>query len=308
MEGYDLDHEYEVLRYEVNESVALAKSHGSSQWKALFTKTNLRRMIVATLPFTFQNFVGVSLIFGYTTYFFQLAKLKDPFLGKVIINLVLVGGIFSSFYWVDKAGRRTLVLYGGVIMGSICCIVGGLGFIEQTTASGTGLITLCAAWAFVYANSLAPIGEWLLGTTISGFATNTVVILGWTSLVEVSSPALRAKTTACAAIIQALSNLVFVSLTQVDSQSSLTRIQAYCVPMMLSNQYAGWGQKTGLFFAGITFVYLIPLILMFPETKGRTYNELDELFESGIPAWKFAKARTTHQNGIEQQKHQKEQN
>lgn len=67
---------------------------------------------------------------------------------------------------------------------------------------------------------------------------------------------------------------------------------------MLSNQYAGWGQKIGLFFAGITFLYLIPCILLFPETKGRTYHELDELFERRIPAWRFTTTRTAHQENI----------
>jgi hypothetical protein len=143
----------------VEKSTALARSHGGSDWKALFTKLNIKRMIVATLPFTFQNFVGVSLIFGFTTYFFQLADIADPFLGKVIIQLILLTGLIVSFYFVDKIGRRKLVIGGGFAMGSVCFIVGGLGFRKQTSASGIGLITLCAVWAFIYANSLAPIGQ-----------------------------------------------------------------------------------------------------------------------------------------------------
>lgn len=71
---------------------------------------------------------------------------------------------------------------------------------------------------------------------------------------------------------------------------------------MLSNQNAGWGQKTGLFFAGTTAVYLIPCFLLFPETKERTYGELDELFERGISAWKFASTKTAHSVEVEQQK------
>jgi hypothetical protein len=74
---------------------------------------------------------------------------------------------------------------------------------------------------------------------------------------------------------------------------------------MLSNQNAGWGQKTGLFFAGITALYLIPCVLLFPETKGRTYEELDELFESGIPAWKFAETKTAHNTEVEHQSAEK---
>ncbi|KAK5048260.1 hypothetical protein LTR84_005930 [Exophiala bonariae] len=262
VEGYDLDREYGVVRFEAEKSIALAKSHGNSDWSALFTKNNIKRIIVATLPFTFQNFVGVALIFGFTTYFFQLANLKDPFLGKIIIQLVLLTGLVVSFYFVDKVGRRKLVIWGGVVLGIICFIVGGLGFREQTSASGVGLIVLCAVWAFVYANSMAPIG--------------------WISLVEVSSPQLRAKTTACAAIIQACTGLIF----------------SYTVPIMLSNQGAGWGQKIGLFFGGITFVYLLPVIFFYPETKNRTYEELDELFERGIPAWKFETTKTRHQTAV----------
>lgn len=68
---------------------------------------------------------------------------------------------------------------------------------------------------------------------------------------------------------------------------------------MLSNQNAGWGQKIGLFFGGITLVYLIPCILMFPETKGRTYHELDELFERRVSAWNFASTKTSHQEDLE---------
>lgn len=67
---------------------------------------------------------------------------------------------------------------------------------------------------------------------------------------------------------------------------------------MLSDQGAGWGQKIGLFFGGISAVYLIPVVLMFPETKRRTYQELDELFKRRIPAWKSAMTETAHQRGI----------
>ena len=65
----------------------------------------------------------------------------------------------TAFYFVDKVGRRTLVIYGGFGMAVICFIVGGLGFMEPNSSSGPALIALCAVWAFIYANSLAPLGE-----------------------------------------------------------------------------------------------------------------------------------------------------
>ncbi|KAJ0415216.1 general substrate transporter [Aspergillus carlsbadensis] len=263
--GYDVDHEYKVLRFEVEQSVALAKTETENIWRVMFKKINLKRIVISQLPFTFQNFVGVPLFFNYTTYFFSLANVDDPFLANLIIQLVLLFGITISFYLVDKIGRRTLVVYGGGLLAIICFVMGGLGFLPESTSAGPALVAVSALWTFIYALSMAPIG--------------------WISLVEISSPHLRAKTTAMAAIIQSCTGILF----------------NYTVPLMLSNQEAGWGQKTGLFFGGIATLYLIPCILFYPETKGRTYQELDELFERRIPAWKFAATVTAYQAEVENQ-------
>lgn len=134
--------------------------------------------------------------------------MADPFIGGVIISVILIFGIIVSFYTVEKVGRRTSVLWAGVAMAVIDIAIGkqksilslcpqltpsgGLGFKAPDAATGAGLITLCAIWVFIYSLSLAPIG--------------------WTSLVEVSSPRLRAKTAAIATVIQSLSNILFVSV------------------------------------------------------------------------------------------------
>lgn len=158
VEGYDFDHEYACIKYEADESARVQRQHSDNEWRAFFTATNMKRTIISTLPFTMQNFVGAPLFFNYATYFFALARLDDPFLGNLIIQLVLVAGIIASFYLVDKAGRRTLVIYGGIVMSVLCFIVGGLGFLEPTSSTGAALVTLCSIWAFTYAVSLAPIG------------------------------------------------------------------------------------------------------------------------------------------------------
>lgn len=138
----------------------MAQQMGSEySWRAMLRPINMRRTIIAALPFSYQNFVGTPLIFGYTTYFFQLAKMEDPFLGNMIIQLILLVGIICSLYWVDRAGRRILCIGGGFLMGCITFIIGGLGWVEDSKASGAALISLCSIWVFIYANSLAPIGE-----------------------------------------------------------------------------------------------------------------------------------------------------
>jgi hypothetical protein len=70
---------------------------------------------------------------------------------------------------------------------------------------------------------------------------------------------------------------------------------------MLSNQGLGWGAKIGVFYGSFTVLFLVILFFVFPEAKDRTYLELDELFERGIPAWRFASTKTAHQSQLESQ-------
>lgn len=68
---------------------------------------------------------------------------------------------------------------------------------------------------------------------------------------------------------------------------TLQLIFGYTTPYML----AAWSLKTGFFYAGTAFVSLIIFYFTIPETKGRSYAELDDLFQRRIPARQFAKTK-----------------
>jgi hypothetical protein len=53
--------------------------------------------------------------------------------------------------------------------------------------------------------------------------------------------------------------------------------------------------KIGLFFGGLSFLYVIPVFFLYPETKGRSYADIDELFKRKISLRKFAETKTGHQ-------------
>lgn len=48
-----------------------------------------------------------------------------------------------------------------------------------------------------------------------------------------------------------------------------------------------WGAKTGFFYAGTCFLCFVWAFFRLPEPKGRTYAELDILFEKKVPARRF---------------------
>jgi SP family general alpha glucoside:H+ symporter-like MFS transporter len=61
-------------------------------------------------------------------------------------------------------------------------------------------------------------------------------------------------------------------------------------PYMLNPTAWDWRGKTGFFWAGTCFLCFCWAFVRLPEPKGRTYGELDVLFETGVSARKF---RTT---------------
>jgi SP family general alpha glucoside:H+ symporter-like MFS transporter len=90
---------------------------------------------------------------------------------------------------------------------------------------------------------------------------------------ELSSTRLKAKTIVLARAAYNASN-IFVNV--------MTNYQ-------LSSAAWNWGARTAFFWAGTCLLSCIWVYFRLPEPKGRTYAELDMLFEMRVPARKFAK-------------------
>ena len=66
---------------------------------------------------------------------------------------------------------------------------------------------------------------------------------------------------------------------------------------MLNPTAWNWGAKTGYFWAGLCLVLFIWTFFRLPEPKGRTYGELDILFENKVSARKFRTTDATQFHG-----------
>lgn len=67
-------------------------------------------------------------------------------------------------------------------------------------------------------------------------------------------------------------------------------ITLFITPRMLNSTAWGWGAKAGFVWAATSLVGITWSWWRLPEPNGRTYDDLDELFERKTPARKF---RTT---------------
>ena len=168
VDGFDLDHEFEVWVQEVELSRLVVKSQTNSPWAQFFKWKQLRRSMIPMLAYCGNQLVGAAYVLNYTSYFFQQAGLKNPFIGSVIVSLVTLIAIVISMGVIDSVGRRPLMIWGTIG----CCVfnflIGAMSFPKMDNAVGAGLVTVTACWVFCYGFSYQTICKWVCnGSTLT---------------------------------------------------------------------------------------------------------------------------------------------
>lgn len=216
-----------------------------------FKKENIRRTRVTCFTWLVQNITG-SAFMGYSTYFYINAGLSTSmsFTFSIIQYCLGLIGTLLSWFMSQKLGRFDIFFGGLVIQTVILLIVGGLGFSAAKGASwAVGSLLLC--FTFVYDASVGPICYCLV--------------------TEIPSAKLKTKTVVLSRNLYNLSGIVI----------------SIIMPYMLNPTAWNWKAKTGFFWGGIAVFCSIWCWFELPETRGRTFAELDLLFEQKVPARKF---------------------
>lgn len=71
-----------------------------------------------------------------------------------------------------------------------------------------------------------------------------------------------------------------------------TFVTSFTVPYLINEQYANLGAKVGFIYGSTNFLMVALTYFFIPELKGRTLEEVDQLFETGAPLRKFKGLRT----------------
>ncbi|EOD45675.1 Sugar/inositol transporter [Neofusicoccum parvum] len=248
----DFNADETIAMMEMTNELEKAHSAGTS-YKDCFKRSDLRRTEVVCFTWAIQTLCG-STFMGFSTYFYQQAGMSDEHSFTMSMAQYGLGAIGTMFSWclMGWFGRRTLYFGGQVTMCVLLAIIGCLGLISRGNSS--------AQWA---------IGSMLLLYTFTYDATVGPVCYSLVS--ELSSNRLRAKTVVLARVLYNLTGLVTNILT----------------PRMLNPSAWNWGAKTGFFWAGSCLLCAVWTFWRLPEPKGRTYGELDILFEKKVAARKF---------------------
>jgi sugar porter (SP) family MFS transporter len=203
---------------------------------------------VGILLSVFQQFVGINVIFYYSSSLWQSVGFdeSDALLESVITSLTNIAVTIVAIFLVDKVGRRPMLLVGSAGMG-VCLTTMAVAFSQATTAAGSSTPTLDGAW----------------GTIALVAANGFVVFFGatwgplvWVLLGEMFPNAIRATALAVAAAAQWLANF-FISTTFPKFSD-----------IGLSFAYGFYA-----FFAILSFFFVFWQV---PETKGRELEDMSD--------------------------------
>ncbi|ORY88477.1 general substrate transporter [Leucosporidium creatinivorum] len=211
-----------------------------------------RRTEIACVVWAIQNLSG-SAFMGYSTYFLQQAgfateRAFDMSLAQYAIGFI---GTVGSWFFMPHFGRRTIFVYGLAILFVTLLTIGFLGLAPGNASALWAVGAMLLVYTFVYDITIGPVTYCLVA--------------------EMGSTRLRAKTIVLARCVYNVSGI----------------INAVIMPQFLNTDALNWGAKTGWFWAGMCGLCFIYAFFRLPEPKGRTYGELDCLFEQRVSARKF---------------------
>ncbi|CAK7206760.1 hypothetical protein SEUCBS139899_009566 [Sporothrix eucalyptigena] len=238
-------------------------SEGDS-YRDCFRGGDLWRTEISCIAWASQAFLGFAIV-SYAVYFYEMAGLPTTAaykmsLGQSGLHLVCNG---LSVIVGNRHGRRPIYIWGALFMSCMMFLIGFLALARQTPAIGYASSALFLVWFCAYEMTVGPA---------------SFVIVG-----ETSSTKLRSKTIALARNAYNLANIV-----------SLT-VAPYC----LNPTEGNWKGKTAFLAAGFGLLTAFWAYFRLPECKGRTYEELDLLFNQNLRAWEFASYQVNPEQHIE---------
>ncbi|KAH6660875.1 general substrate transporter [Truncatella angustata] len=249
--------------FNVDEAIAMIE-HTNQMEKELkagttfrdcFRGVDLRRTEIVVGIWLVQTLGGQN-IMGYFAYFLTQAGMDATNSFSLSMAQYALGmiGTAGSWFLMSRVGRRTIHFSGLCTQFLLLIIVGSLAF-AGTNGSIWAIGALLIIFTFVYDFTVGPVTYSLVS--------------------ELSSTRLKAKTIVLARAAYNASN-IFVNV--------MTNYQ-------LSSTAWNWGARAAFFWAGTCILSAVWVFFRLPEPKGRTYAELDMLFEHQVPARQFAKTK-----------------
>ncbi|GEQ69679.1 hypothetical protein JCM33374_g3353 [Metschnikowia sp. JCM 33374] len=261
------DANVQIEMSEIKEQLMVDENAKAFTYADLFTKKYRQRTITAIFAQIWQQLTGMNVMMYYIVYIFQMAGYSGntnlvPSLIQYIINMAVT---IPALFCLDLLGRRTILMGGALMMMAWQFGVAGIlatysepSFISDTVriaipdenkSAAKGVIACCYLFVCSFAFSWG-VGIWVYCSEVWG----------------------DSQSRQRGAALSTSANWIFNFAIAMFTPSSFKNItwKTYCV-------YAT--------FCGCMFVHVL---FFFPETKGKRLEEIGQLWDEGVPAWRSA--------------------
>ncbi|KAL2152802.1 hypothetical protein VTH82DRAFT_3957 [Thermothelomyces myriococcoides] len=211
-----------------------------------------RTMVGATVP-GLQGASGAVYIIAYGTYFFQMADIGDTFQNSCILTTVGIVAILINGAVVIKFGRRRVFLMAGMLLCGLIHLLMAVVYTAKPSANSASEAVAALAVIYIF------------------FYNSMVTTYAWISVGEIPSQRLRSYTMGLAT---AMGNFFMW-------------LESFTAPYFMDSESLNWGPKYSYIWAAACCIACAWVFNDLPEVKNRTLEEIDEMFEAGLPTRKF---------------------
>ncbi|KAJ5606292.1 high affinity glucose transporter [Penicillium lagena] len=257
---------------EIVAKITFEKSHPPPSYYDLLLGTHKRRMWLGIGVQFWQSMTGINVIMYYAVFLFQqagLSQTSSSLLANGLQGVVLNLFTYPNMYYMDTWGRRWPMVIGGVGMGISMMVIGvlmkttGNPVYDQLTQKTNFHFTSPAAShtviAFVY-------------IYVAVFAI-TWACVAWVYPPEIFSMSMRGRATSMTTATNWFVNFWF----------------GLYIPTAMKE--ISW--KLYMIFMSLCFLMSIVIFLFYPESAGKTLEEMDFLFTKGRSIWTFLDREAT---------------
>ncbi|OKL63983.1 hypothetical protein UA08_00455 [Talaromyces atroroseus] len=231
---------------------SLLEEQNQGTYRDLFRGSNLKRTFIAIGMNFFIQATGSPFTAAYGTLFVQSLNSLNPFDYSIMSSCINTFCCLVSILITDRVGRRPILLTGVALQVLWLFAMAGLGLHNNKTPSEIhAIIALTALSSASLCFSWDP--------------------LNYIITTELPASRLRDKTQRVASFVNIVTNFAF----------------SFSTPYLLDAPYADLGSKVGFIYGSLAIAAFLFAYFCVPEMKGRTLEEINQMFQNGVPIWKF---------------------
>ncbi|EXM16541.1 Major facilitator, sugar transporter-like [Fusarium oxysporum f. sp. vasinfectum] len=224
----------------------------SGSFLDIFKSQHRKRTLVVVGANFFLQSTGQIFTSIYGALFVKSLGTVNPFTVTVVIAVVNSCTLLLAMVLTDRLGRRFQVLLGASIQVSALMTMGGLGTVSDPSSQiKAGIVSMMVVFTFGYA-------------------------LGWAPTAHILSAEIPALTVRDMTYRSA-------SVLNITTQFAVS----FSLPYLLNKPYAALGSRVGFIFGSISVCSIVFAYFCVPGVSGRSLEEIDHLFESGMSLRNF---------------------